>query len=57
MGGKNQFTFDRNGKIKKYWLKSLNRNSWHILRAIDVPKKSPPSSYKVNEFTLRSNVC
>lgn len=30
--------FDRHGRIKKYWIKSLNRNSWRILRAIDVPK-------------------
>lgn len=30
--------FDQHGKIKKLWLKSLNRNSWRILRAIDVPK-------------------
>lgn len=30
--------FDQHGRIKKYWLKSLNRNSWRILRAIDVPK-------------------
>ena len=30
--------FDQHGRIKKYWLKSLNRNSWRILRAMDVPK-------------------
>ena len=30
--------FDQHGRLKKYWLKSLNRNSWRILRAIDVPK-------------------
>jgi hypothetical protein len=30
--------FDRHGRSKNYWLKSLNRNSWRIMRGIDVPK-------------------
>lgn len=31
--------FDRHGRLKKLWLKSLNRNSGRILTAIDLPKK------------------
>lgn len=36
--GFTRLDYDRHGRLKKYWLKSLNRNSWRILRAFDVPK-------------------
>ena len=40
--------FDHHGKLKKLWIKSLNRNSGRILTAIDVP---PAYRHAVNDHS------
>lgn len=37
--GFQRLDFDEHGRLKKYWLKSLNRNSRRILVAMDVPRQ------------------